>query len=625
MEEDIMENATVYPSSYNTLVQAAVSLGGIGEYRDAIRLLRKAVKLDKLSPQAYLLLGLNYESLGDLEKAEVNLRQAVSLSPDENEEKMKTLGLFLISHDKKAEGFELLSQYVCAGNWKNENLLNTIVEIGRELDRLSDTRDVIQTVWENTYDDEVGDIYATLLNELKAYQEAGEVFRVIAKMTGHHDLWNQAGLNFSLAEKKDEAVDAFQKAIEAAENAPDWLFTDDKSDDAVTGKNHLLSVYYSNLAYSYIFQHFPDFALEAAHESLKYNPGDIGNYETLLFIQVSLQKYDEAISLAHEAINNFLSTSENLSKVYKNLLTALENKDRMSEYLEVFQEATSKYPGDIEFYKSAAEYMIRSGKHDVTIEMLKKIVQSNAPESEKGIAAFGLYTFLILAGKDDQAWEVVRPFAENVNWHRPDIKDTEKPYHHTDADIRFKLLLSGWTEKYLIDFFEDPMEIYKKLFDLLLEHFPNDPYLLTARAVIQVNENDTLGAENLLRHALVVDDQSLRLIVLINLSALHLLRNEVSEASKILVLAYAEQTRGWDILSEESSFFSPWVTIRDVDPILFTNFFEIISTQLETYIARAMNQAIIEIISGDKEKASWTALELLLYPSINELDSHTQT
>lgn len=52
------------------------------KFEEAIKVLKKAEKINKLSPKLYYNLGIVYETLNEKDKAVVAFRQAVSLDPN---------------------------------------------------------------------------------------------------------------------------------------------------------------------------------------------------------------------------------------------------------------------------------------------------------------------------------------------------------------------------------------------------------------------------------------------------------------------------------------------------------------------------------------------------------------
>jgi tetratricopeptide (TPR) repeat protein len=92
---------------YLKRLNAALALREIPDYPAALDQLKKSVEVDSKDASVYLLLGLTYQDLDQLEEAETSLRQSLSINP-QSKEAIQALGLLLAKKGESQKAIEFL-------------------------------------------------------------------------------------------------------------------------------------------------------------------------------------------------------------------------------------------------------------------------------------------------------------------------------------------------------------------------------------------------------------------------------------------------------------------------------------------------------------------------------------
>jgi tetratricopeptide (TPR) repeat protein len=616
---------------YDTLIEAAVSLRKIGEHRAALRLAKKAIKHEKANPRAHIIEGLIHEDIGEIEKAEASLRKGLEADP-ENEETLKTLGLFLVNHEKQAEGLNLLCQYIEAGNWTQYNILETIQKLGRELSE-SNNPDVLSTAikasktlrlaWEKTLNHKAGYYYTRFFVSLND-SDPIQILELITKQTNYHGYWNQLGIRYSWKNKNNDAITAYQKAVSLLSemdyedflNEADYPNPIDYED-----KELILGIYLTNLASAFQAAGKIEEALqtvETAIEKYEYR-FDFFPWEAKINALLSLKRYDDVIDTAKIIISQF--EDEDISRAYEAYLEALQNQDRFDDYKKIYLEAVEKYPNKYELYREMAYHLIENHQYSEASDIFSAMEHADIDLHTKGIFAYNHYVLLNIMDQSEKAWMVIRPYAESFEWHESLHEQFGVPEKKIpESSIRYEYLLLG------LDRLSTPgdktrEDLFRKLVTQLLEHFPSDPELLATSAYLYIKEKDFEGAKVMLKAGLSTSNNLLKPLFVNNLGYAQMLNGELEEARSTF-----EKKDGENLSDQQLEVSRSNEEISFLISIWYKNNFQPdpkakLFLSVPFKIVSAANRVALELYQGNVDHATSLAIRIMSYMDLeNQLE-----
>lgn len=519
---------------YDGLIEAAVILRNIGNKKDTINLLNKASKLIKQAPTALIRVGIEFEKLGEYEKAEVMFKQAHQVNPLDREVK-KSYGLFLVSRNRIPEGLELLCQYIRAGNWSNIEILEIIDEKGREV-KFPGVKNTLKLAWHKTLNHKIGYRYSLFAFKEGNFEEALPILELIANQTEKDEYYNLLGISLYNLNRDVEAIEALKKAISSVKRFIEYAEYEGEDyesvEDEYNQKMLSLGRYHGNLAHLFNKVHEWDKALEQADLAFKITDNE-HSVEKKIEALVGLHRFREASSLAQKIINQSNASQEDLSNFYLLGLKALLGQDEKDQSIKLFDKAIKKYSDLEEFYRIFASYLIENKLFEDADAILAKAEVSNIKEVDKAYLSYDRYILLHRLGLPDKAWEVLRPYSENLDWAKKlENRDFRDANPEELLRLRLEILGVRWME-FNVEEISD-RNLLKTMNTQLLSHFPNDPGFFAYDIYYAFLEKNLNYAEAQLRSAMSLANNFYESLFVNNLGYLLIINGKLDEAIRVL-------------------------------------------------------------------------------------------
>jgi Flp pilus assembly protein TadD len=193
------------------LIDAALSLQQAGEQALAIEILSLArVENPEYAP-VHLLLGIAYQDLGNMDDAEISLRQALKLDP-EYSEALQALGLLLSAKEKLAEAVGLLRKHL--GQEPEDPVsLKALSAALLRLGRPEEAVRFLQGSWQDTGAEEPGVQFGRLLIQLNRWSHAEEVLREVSEKRTSPRTLSEWALALTMLQRYGEACQALDRAV----------------------------------------------------------------------------------------------------------------------------------------------------------------------------------------------------------------------------------------------------------------------------------------------------------------------------------------------------------------------------------------------------------------------------
>lgn len=600
-------------NAYEALINANVWLRRLGEVRKALHLLDIARNLIHDDANKFTRVAIEYDNLKKTDDAEAMFKKALTVDP-EDEETSKNYGVFLISHDRFAEGLKYLCNYIRAGNWSDYEILRLILDKGTA-DDCPEANEVLLSAWEHTLNHKIGYLYSQSAYKSEKYNNAIQVLELISKQTERDEYLNLLGLSLYRLKRNEEAIKALLRAIASV----DKLFetqnfeseTEEALEDEYAEKNALLGIYHANLAYLLNKEHHFDEALLNAEKSIEINESitALGAKAEAL---IGLSRFDEARNFANEVITSNDENDRNLKFFYRTILDSDRNLDDIDRYQLDIAEALTKYPDAVDFYKGAVNFLVRHNNYSEAEEILSKIEQTSIPIGQKGYFTFFRYTLLHRLGKPEEAWNILQPYAENFEWFN-DFYPGEN--NLTDQDqsrnLAIQLLDTLWID------FEERIEDHTLIHNMLaqlVEHFPDDPEFYAYDISRALTDCELTLAETRLRTALELKDARFKPLFLNNYGYLLLVTGKIEEARTLL----EQNVNGFQIQVEEFVRDYSWLSQYFIavcrngkiesDPKSYRY------NDVPIEIALKINRCAVYLMVGEIERATSLVLSLLSDP-----------
>lgn len=603
-------------SSYQSLVQAAIALRGAKEYKEAVRVLRKAIKQEASDSQAYILLGLVYEKMEESEKAEEFFRRALKISPL-NSEVLKTLGTFLTSKGNVTEGFNLLFRYIEFGNWKDLGILRSLSKLDQNSSRIEDVKNILKEAWEKTLEEGTGNIYASFLRDTKDYLESSRVFEAIARLTSSHFYWNQCGICLVWENKNEKALEAFEKAISSAE----IKFKDSMEDSLEyyseegewTGEieprkvNYIetdktLGTYYLNRSYVLLKLNRYSEALDAV-----LNAGSLV-YESSFFWEcfakslLALERFADAEGIAKAGIAIGQKRKEDTSELYKLLLSALAQQEKIDEYIQILPEALHNSSFSISFYEETASLLAKKGRLEEAIFVIKAVDESEVDTESKIVSYVHQFILYQIMGKTTDAWQIISPYLNEEI-----IKSSLAEW------------ISLFWDRY-IDEKKGSSAIPKHIIFDLLEHVPGEAYFYAWYSSTLLTAGDYSVAEEFIEKGMSLENKHLMPLFINNLAFSQIKQGKLKEAQKSFskAVGLADELKG-SYWADYQLFY--WILTWKNGTIcpepLLVNFYD----QPPASSVFNANHVAIALSEGNYDNAESLAIKIWLYePELDWID-----
>lgn len=479
------------------LLDAALNLRQAGEFTRALEVLRDAENEAPNYAPIHLLMGLTYRDIGELDKAEAELRRAVELDRKQAEA-LQSLGLLLLSRSRTAEAIALLKRHLQIK--PNDPLtLKTIAAEMARAERHEEALHILKDAWHKSGGVDAGITYGRYLIRVNQRAEAESVLRELAETNPEPKTLIEWAYALVLLQEYEQAKRVLLQLVEAA---PEF----DRAWRGLTECHISLGEF--------------EAALEAADSALAINDRHCRNWYAKTIALMAIGRYDEALEAARKGIEHVPPDDAEAVPVLQELwlreYQALFFLGRGDEALSRLDALRRMFPGEERFVHIQVAALNRLGRSEDALRVLDDAVRAGLPKD--GALAPLRYETLHLLGKPDEALEFIRPMLSVQTERRLNVL----------GDIGVSLYCQGRTEP------------ARRVFAQLHQLAPNNPRFMNDIAFILIGAGELERAEELLMQALEArDSPQMRPLILANLGYIHLVRGEIARARHFLSEALA--------------------------------------------------------------------------------------
>lgn len=576
-------------TEYLKRVNAALALRDVSDYREALTQLEQAIKLSPADVSAYLLLGLTYQDLEQLEAAEKNFRVALNLDPT-SVEVQQALGLLLVQREQFKEAIEILEPLIKdAHNLPvQQAMASALADIGEKDKAVG----VLQVAYEHFPNEAaVAAQLGRLLLETNKLKEAISILEHALELHSDPDVIANLAAGYAMQKDYKQALEILEKA---SENYPEY--------DRI----------WRGIAYSQLNLRNFQQALAAIDKALELNNQNFRNLQTKSDILTALGDIEQAFKVLQHSIE----LARQFSIKERELNNLLLDRNLKLWRTKGVQEALSQIEQDLEKFPEAK----------VILLSLKKEILFNE----------GQYEQALIAVKEAET-QGVRP--ELITWDYLRIYDKlgrradgEKILHSFLANTENREERLSITEQGAIQFYQiDETEIAKILLRQVLAFASHRARSLNNLGFILAGEKQWAEAEDLFKQALENQIET-PAVTLANLGYIYLHQQKYTQAVQTLEDAAQQQVMDYEsVLRIVCLYNNQLLDIPDEPfPKRFTSTLLAIRANLATAYhltnqpdqAVAMAQSAIE--TDPKDNIGYRVLGCL-YLANNEIEAARKT
>lgn len=510
-------------------IDAALVLHKANNDSEALKLVNKALTQHPTNGKALVLAGLIHQDAGMLEKAEAAFRKAWK-NNTEDTDAIKSLGLFLITHDQIDEGIKLLSDYLERGNWTDEIVLQALTSV-KDINK-EKAKKLLIDAWEMTLSPKIGELAANQLRNMGEYDLAIPILKLITKASPTPRRLNQYAINLHFRREFETAIEVYNQAIKLGDNQlekqmDNFMWSEEGVDgpDESLGdeiNREMLSIFYGNLSSCYLDAGQKDYALIAAEQGIDLDPRS--GYLTYQKIKAlfALEKYEEVIQASKDVID-FLHSDEYQDVIFNKWAQSLIRIGRLDEALTLLETVQGKFPKNIKIYFLKFDILREQSRLDEAAKVLEDAFQTlekptpgSYLDAEYSWKQVDLYDLLFQLGQEEKALKYIAPRMKE------------------DDNIDYFEMMLNPPDK--------PLERYIRELEHINTHYPNNPGVIQAMFDLRFGQGYRNLAEDVLEKALdAVIPTRAKLIFLNNLGYLYLLRGKFPAAEEIFYKALTIQ------------------------------------------------------------------------------------
>jgi len=492
----------------NFFLDAAEKMRAEDEIDLAIRLAKKALRIDTENTKALLLLADCYSYSEKREMAEETYQKALG-ADKQNLLALEAYGVYLVESDREAEGIEYLKTFFDRTDWQEGNSLGAFIFASQTLDRQEYIIEAFRVIWEKSLSQLKGFRYAHQLRHKGDFDAAIQILQMISSYKPDPVVLNELGL--CLGEKG-----RWQEAAHIFEQAANTKVDPDETEDKLESTIRDYSFYWGNLSFALLEIDDVDKALSAAETALQVNDSNLYPWERKLDALMHLYKHEEVVELAQEIQKRFTTTPDmNLSEVFDTEAFALRYLGRDEEAIRIYESAREKYPENWDFLNGIIDLLIEKQAFQKASEILAAVDESIFSPREQLILLSQEMTLLEYLKRQDAIRPAVEKLIHNV-W--PEQRD----------------LLVGEIQERV--YFSEPLmdELLNSLVDLI----PDSPCFVMLQAQQAFIRGQFSKAKELLEKALTYpssDEEKLQ--ILNGLGIVYLVLAEPGRAHQVLAEA----------------------------------------------------------------------------------------
>ncbi len=344
-DSDIDFDAWEKDIEIQTFVRAAEKMLEGGNIDRAIRLAKKALKIDPLDTRTLLCLAKIYPLSKKPGLAEECYQKVLAKDPG-NLSALEGYGVYLIESDRKAEGIEYLKTFFKKTEWQEGNSLGAFIQASFSLNKDENVVEAFKYLWEKSLSQIQGFRYAHQLRHKGDCNEAIPILQMISRYKPKPVILNELGLCLGEISRWQEAASAFEQAaktkIEQGGNNGEIKEFDSSLAD--------YSTYWGNLSYALLIIQENEKALKAAEKAIEVYDQLFFAWERRLYVLAYLNQYEEIVDVAQEIIKRFTVITDgdqvDLSDVFVIYANALGRLGRNEEAIGVLENGWKKYKGN---------------------------------------------------------------------------------------------------------------------------------------------------------------------------------------------------------------------------------------------------------------------------------------
>ncbi len=449
--------------------QAIVKLEEKGQYKEALILGKKWVKLEPESFIPYFVLGIIYDHLKEYHKAINHYKKAIELNPKE-----------ALIHNNVGNTFSDLKEYQKAIiNYEKaiqlkpnkadfyNNLGNTFGDLKEYQKAVVNFEKAIQLKPNNA------DFYNNLgitFGDLKEYQKAIVNFEKAIQLNPNNtDFYNNLGITFRHLKEYQKAIKHYEKAIKIDPNE---------------------AYFYNNLGIT--FRHLKEYqkAIKYYEKAIEINPNEAYFHDNLGTTYYYLKVYDKAIQHYEKAIE----INPNNADFYFNLGTTYDNLKVYDKAIQHYKKAIEINPNNAGFYNNLGNTYDSLKAYEKAIKHYEKALKINPNDpyfyNNLGITYFHLKQY---KKAEEQFKKSIQLDNKNANTHGSliHLDISQNDLKKAESQLK-KMLALDQTE-------ELPRLINEDILSPMMVYFPNSS--IEKFIGILINQFEKAGRLNLLYDA----------------------------------------------------------------------------------------------------------------------------
>ncbi|MEI7844615.1 MAG: tetratricopeptide repeat protein [Chloroflexota bacterium] len=423
-----MEDEIFRPAE-NVFLNAARLLRKAGEFRDALKLVKKAIINLPETGNVFIEAGKIYLALKDDENAEKSFLKALSIS-DKSPEALKNLGFLRMSQSNIPEAVDYLTRYLRNQGWEDVETLKALSNLDVQAEDKEKVLNTLEDAWNSTLDPEIGYLCANQLRLAGRSEEALPIIDLLVKNTPSALNFNMAGIINHDLKNYERGISMYQKAIEFLDDMVESQ-SELQSDDYDPQLGNLYAVILGNLSGSFLAAGKNEEALAEAEKALDLFQNNSYPWKAKINALKALEKFQEVsdtclAAFEHNEQNNFLSDNDKEEFVFlratvlRDLIDKIrkENQPNLEQEtnsiresaLGILQQGMEAYPHNPNFifeigriYKALEKYDQAVKAFEKSFQKIKELPYKQAENYTEEASEY--FLLLHLNGQGDDAWD----------------------------------------------------------------------------------------------------------------------------------------------------------------------------------------------------------------------------
>lgn len=371
-------------------INAALALRDIPDHAAALEHLLKAAELAPTDSSVYILLGLTYQDMEQVDSAEQALRRALELTPDSTDAQ-QALGRLLMHRSRYAEAEQLLRPVVRCDE-PDPAIVRAYATVLVELHRAQEALDLLQTTFDRLpHDADMAAQLGRLLLAERKLEAAIAVLQQALALTDSVDLRCDLAEALSFSDHTHEALAVLEQASRL-----------DPASDRV----------WRNMAYCLLHLAQPPEALAAAERAVQLGETDPRNWQAKANALSRQDKSGDAVAALTRAVELARQQPDHRYALPSSLLfrsVELLRWRGLEAGLAQLDQDLAVYPDVLILYQLKAQLHLAVGQYDLAEVTVERALQRGADRATFRKERFYAYHGL---GQPDRALSCLQPLPE---------------------------------------------------------------------------------------------------------------------------------------------------------------------------------------------------------------------